>query len=93
VHVYPIFSSPNCSITGGYVYRGEEYPALDGIYIFGDFCSGNLWGLQENEDGWQSGLLTTTEMMINSFGEDESGELYLSDMVGGAIYQIGVSDD
>ena len=35
-----------CSITGGYVYRGLEYPVLSGAYFFGDYCTGNIWSLQ-----------------------------------------------
>ncbi len=51
--VAPLFEydhSSGCSVTGGYVYRGLQLPEWQGIYIFGDYCSGNLWGslLQEN---------------------------------------------
>jgi glucose/arabinose dehydrogenase len=88
VHVYPIFSSSDCSITGGYVYRGNQIPALDGVYIFGDFCSGRIRGLQNDGDAWQSGLLATTNFMISTFGEDEQGEIYVANMTGGGIYQI-----
>lgn len=88
VHVYPIFSSSNCSITGGFVYRGEQYAELDGLYIFGDFCSGRIWGLQQDGDGWQSGLLATTDYLISAFGEDEMGEIYVADMADGSIFRI-----
>ena len=88
VHVYPIFSSTNCSITGGHVYRGDAFPTLDGLYIFGDFCSGRIWGMQYTGDVWESGLLATTSFLISSFGEDEQGEIYVADMTGGGIYQI-----
>ncbi len=50
----PIFEYPheegNCSITGGHVYRGTQMPALDGAYIFGDFCSGKIWALARAGD-------------------------------------------
>lgn len=92
VHVYPIFSAPECSVTGGYVYRGEDNPALDGVYIFGDFCSGKVWGLQQDGEAWQRGLLTTADFMLSSFGEDERGEIYVADMVGGGIYLITMQD-
>jgi glucose/arabinose dehydrogenase len=88
VHVYPIFSSPDCSITGGFVYRGEAYPALDGLYIYGDFCSGRIWGLQQDGGTWQTGLLASTDFRISSFGEDERGEIYVADMSGGGVYRI-----
>ncbi len=92
IHVYPISSARECSITGGYVYRGEANPALDGVYIFGDFCSGMVWGLQQVGDAWERGTLATTDFMLSSFGEDERGEIYLADMVGGGIYQIMLED-
>jgi len=88
VHVYPIFSSPDCSVTGGYVYRGEGMPGLEGVYIFGDFCSGTIWGLQMAENGWQRDILTASSLRISTFGEDEAGEIYLADIAGGGIYQI-----
>jgi glucose/arabinose dehydrogenase len=88
VFVYPIFSSPDCSITGGHVYRGDAIPALDGVYIYGDFCSGSISGLVQDDDGWNSGLLASTEFRISAFGEDENGEVYVADMVGGAVYRI-----
>jgi glucose/arabinose dehydrogenase len=92
VHVYPIFSAQECSVTGGYVYRGEENLTMDGVYIFGDFCSGKVWGLQQGGETWQRGLLTTADFMVSSFGEDERGEIYVADMVGGGMYQITLQD-
>ena len=88
IHVYPIASAAECSITGGYVYRGAEYPALNGTYIYGDYCSGRIWGLQQVGSEWLSGFLVDTDYWISSFGEDEGGEMYLTDMTGGAIYKI-----
>jgi len=88
VHVYPIFSSSDCSITGGFVYRGEQYPELDGLYIYGDFCSGRIWGMRQDDGEWQTGLLTNTDFRISSFGEDELGEVYVADMTGGSVYRI-----
>ncbi|MFZ6029431.1 MAG: PQQ-dependent sugar dehydrogenase [Chloroflexota bacterium] len=79
--------SLGCSITGGYVYRGSTAPALQGIYFYADFCSGRIWGLQE-EDGWQSQVLLNSGYSVSSFGEDENGELYLADLYGGEIYQL-----
>jgi len=76
-----------CSITGGYVYRGTDYPALQGIYLYADYCSGKIWGLQY--DGtWQSQKLLDSGLNISSFGEGESGEVYLADLSGGAIYRV-----
>jgi len=88
VHVYQNFSSSNCSVTGGYVYRGLEIPGLDGVYIFGDFCSGTIWGLQKDGEQWQNEILTSTSLRISSFGEAENGEIFLTDISGGGMYQI-----
>jgi glucose/arabinose dehydrogenase len=73
-----------CSVTGGYVYRGSM-PEWKGIYIYGDYCSGTVWGLTLLNGQWQSQVLFETDLRITSFGEDEAGELYLvSDT--GAVY-------
>jgi glucose/arabinose dehydrogenase len=78
-----------CSVTGGYVYRGASYPALYGVYIFGDFCSGHIWGLAARPDGsWLADELAQASISLSAFGEGEDGELYLADMNGGIIYHL-----
>jgi glucose/arabinose dehydrogenase len=78
-----------CSVTGGYVYRGKAFPALEGVYLFGDYCSGRIWGLAPGGDGtWQVAELIQSGVQISSFGEDEAGEIYVLDMREGALYQI-----
>jgi glucose/arabinose dehydrogenase len=78
-----------CSITGGYVYRGAAAPALAGAYLYGDYCSGRIWGLSRGPDNaWQSRLLLESGLSISSFGEDEAGEIYVADLSGGAVYRI-----
>jgi uncharacterized repeat protein (TIGR01451 family) len=76
------------SITGGTVYRANRYPTLYGIYFYSDWCSGRLWGLQPTNGAWQSALLFDTTLAIIGFAEDESGQLWISDYYGGAIYPI-----
>ena len=71
-----------CSVTGGYVYRGSRYPALSGTYLFGDFCSGRVFGLRrvaagDNAAAFAREQLASTSLPISSFGEDEEGNLYL----------------
>ena len=83
----------NCSITGGYRYRGSKNPRLYGVYIYGDFCSGRIWGAVGDETGtWASTELIDTDFRISAFGEDESGEIYFSHWTSndsnGAIYSI-----
>jgi len=77
-----------CAVTGGYVYRGQTYPGMQGIYFLGDYCSGKLWGLQPEGNSWSVHEFLDTLYNISSFGEDESGELFLVDRGGGSIYQI-----
>ncbi|MFQ5882972.1 MAG: PQQ-dependent sugar dehydrogenase [Candidatus Methylomirabilales bacterium] len=78
----------NCAITGGYMYRGTQVRTHIGTYIFGDYCSGRIWGLQKTDrGGWTFRKLLDTDLHISSFGEDEPGELYAVDH-GGAIYRL-----
>lgn len=77
----------NCAISGGYVYRGRAIPDLEGIYLYGDFCSGRIWGLRRTEGSWQSRQLLKTDANIAAFGEDEAGELYVVDRKG-SIYRV-----
>lgn len=81
----------DCSVTGGYVYRGAQFPAMTGVYLYGDYCSGKIWGLVPAEDGWgwRSVLLLESGLNISSFGEDEAGEVYVVDLRG-AVYQVVV---
>jgi glucose/arabinose dehydrogenase len=77
-----------CSVTGGYRYRGTAIPGLNGIYVYADFCSGEVWGAQQAADGtWTSSLLIHTGFNLSSFGEDASGELYATNL-GGGLYQL-----
>ena len=78
-----------CSITGGYVYRGNQISGLNGVYFFADYCSGEIGMLStEDNSNWEMNL---TFPNINgswvSFGEDISGELYIVSINGG-IYKI-----
>lgn len=69
-----------CSISGGYVYRGTTYPHLAGTYLYGDYCSGRIWGLTRNSSGqFQNTLLKESGLSITTFGEDESGNVYVAD--------------
>lgn len=77
-----------CSVTGGYVYRGAREPSLAGIYLFGDYCSGLLWGLARDAAGaWAMSQPVETGLRISSFGEDADGEVYVVDLSGG-IYRV-----
>jgi glucose/arabinose dehydrogenase len=80
-----------CSITGGYRYRGQSYPDLEGIYFYADFCTGRIWGaIQQGNGTWESQELLLPGFAISTFGEDETGELYLVDYNGdqSVLYRI-----
>ena len=87
----PVFEydhSLGCSVTGGQVYRGRKLPSFSGMYLFGDFCSGTVWGLLRQDDqSWRGQVLFETEKKITGFGSDEAGELYLLDFDGG-LYRL-----
>jgi glucose/arabinose dehydrogenase len=88
VATYGHSTSPGgCSITGGYVYRGQNLPEWQGVYLYGDYCSGIIWGLIQSDGRWQNRVLFDTGFSISSFGVDETGELYLADLQG-SIYKL-----
>ena len=79
----------NCSITGGYVYRGPTQAALVGLYVFADYCSGRIWTIPHNGQAVNTPetLRTDTDHNITSFGESENGELFVVTAAGG-VYQV-----
>lgn len=94
--VFPVAEydhSEGQSITGGFVYRGPIQTDLRGAYLYGDFVSGRIWGLERRGDQWKPTLLLDTSFGISSFGEDEAGNLYVADLFEGAIYAIAVPEE
>ena len=82
-------SAGDCSITGGFRYRGSRFPQMDGVYFFGDFCTGRIWGATEDSPGsWSFQELLVTSFLIASFGEDEDGEIYVADFGSGVLHQL-----
>jgi uncharacterized repeat protein (TIGR01451 family) len=81
VYTFPVeeYSHANgrCSITGGFVYRGDWYPALTGAYLYADYCTGEIWSLVPDGGGWQTTPLLDAPFRIYTFGEDVNGELYV----------------
>jgi glucose/arabinose dehydrogenase len=76
------------AVIGGYVYRGKNLTAWQGVYLYGDYGSGKVWGLLHLPDGsWQNALMFDTGRKISSFGVDENGEIYLVDD-NGSIFML-----
>jgi glucose/arabinose dehydrogenase/sugar lactone lactonase YvrE len=80
------------SIIGGYVYRGPHEPRLSGVYVFGDFVSGQIRLLKQIAAGWQmhdvAGTPFPSARLVSTFGEDEEGRLYLADYNSSRIFQL-----
>jgi glucose/arabinose dehydrogenase len=81
-------SRGDCAIIGGLVYRGAANPAMQGIYFYGDWCSGRIWGLRSNNGTWESTLLLESGLRITTFGKDENGNLLVADGSSGYIYVV-----
>jgi glucose/arabinose dehydrogenase len=85
---YANSGSSRCAVTGGYVYRGTAIPALQGSYVFADYCTGEIFSIAANAaDGVNPSLVLNTSALISSFGERPNGELFVVDR-GGRIYQV-----
>lgn len=92
--ILPVFEYSHnigCSITGGYVYRGDLNPDFRGRYFFGDLCQGIIWSFRL-DDGEAIGLYDHSDDFgrvgqLSSFGEDADGELYVVGL-GGSVYRI-----
>jgi glucose/arabinose dehydrogenase len=77
-----------CAVTGGYVYRGTKQPALQGDYLFGDYCSGTVFSLQVDEGADTPIAVLASGKRISSFGEGEDGEIYLVDIGSGGVFRL-----
>lgn len=75
-----------CSVTGGYVYRGS-LPEWQGIYLYGDYCTGFIWGLFFSDGEWQNQRLFETGITITTFGQGQNGEIYLASD-NGSVYTL-----
>jgi glucose/arabinose dehydrogenase len=85
------FTTGGFSITGGFVYRGAEYPALQGYYICADYVSGNVWLIVSNgAGGWITRRQAGLPANISSFGEAENGTLYAVSL-GGSVFKVDVT--
>jgi hypothetical protein len=88
----PIAEYPHaegCSITGGVVVRDPLLPDLQGVYLYGDYCTGKVWGLLRGPDGvWLNTLLFETGTTIASFGVGEDGRVYMAGLQGSVSYLL-----
>ncbi|HEY3913048.1 MAG TPA: PQQ-dependent sugar dehydrogenase [Verrucomicrobiae bacterium] len=90
--MYPSHSIGAC-VVGGYVYRGRKHPALRGIYIYGDYALGTIWGFRyQHGKVTENGTMLEQPKNISSFAEDRDGELYLIGYEG-KIYSVAAAGD
>jgi glucose/arabinose dehydrogenase len=92
-YAHSVSGTDNCSVTGGFVYRGAASPVLYGGYVYGDFCSGRIWVVNSGASTPATPTLVrdstaSPRLAISSFGEGDDGELYVVDLGGGAVYQV-----
>jgi glucose/arabinose dehydrogenase len=84
----------NCSITGGYRYRGTDMPNYVGKYFYADYCSDRIWSIDfdgtsiSNKVEHEADIALPGGVSITSFGEDANGEMYIVDSNGGQIYRL-----
>jgi uncharacterized protein (TIGR03437 family) len=78
----------DCSITGGFVYRGSLSPGLRGFYLYADYCTGRIRGLRREGSQWVSSVLLSPGDQITTFGEDEGGEIYAADGLHSMLFRI-----
>ena len=88
VHVYHHTSangSTRCAVIGGYAYHGPRYRFADGNYVYGDYCTGELWALKHTSSGWSNARVGHTGN-LTGFGESDSGEIYAVTQGGGLFH-------
>lgn len=92
----PLFTLPaleyehkqgQCSITGGYVYRGTSLPQIHGTYVFGDLCTGKVWGAERRGNAWRVREAAERVPFVTAFGEDKNGEIWAV-TYDGALYRM-----
>jgi glucose/arabinose dehydrogenase len=84
-------SNGNCAVIGGYRYRGNADPSLQGVYFFADYCSGRIWKGIQTAGSWTAVEALDTTLNISSFGEDEAGELYVTTPAGSVFRLVASS--
>jgi glucose/arabinose dehydrogenase len=95
--VFPVYTythDEGCSVTGGYVYRGAAIAALEGTYVFGDYCTGDLWGLVRGAGGAAERIdlgVSVPASTLVSFGQDADGELYALSAAG-TVFRLALAE-
>jgi len=87
--IYTYSHGEECSVTGGYVYRGDNSSPFYGHYFFSDYCSDRIWTLHHTEQGWvRQDFGRFTGNNFSTFGEDATGQLYIAGLTSGTIFLV-----
>ena len=88
--VYTYLHGDECSVTGGYVYRGDPLSPFYGYYFFADYCSDRIWTLHKKSGNWlKEDFGRFTGNNFSTFGEDFRGQIYIAGITSGSIYRVG----
>jgi len=91
-YIFPVYTYPHssgCSVTGGYVFRGDPLSPYYGYYFFADYCSDRIWTLHNESGEWIVGDFGRfQENNFSTFGEDSKGQLYIAGLTSGIIYRV-----
>jgi glucose/arabinose dehydrogenase len=94
---WPVFAYPHdgrrCAIIGGEVYRGQHHPAWNGVFVFADYCSGEVWALRDAGGSPSLRLVLDEDIMPSAISVDAEGELVVVDGPKGAIHRLRLPDD
>jgi glucose/arabinose dehydrogenase len=94
---WPVFAYPHdsrrCAIIGGEIYRGQQHPAWNGVFVFADYCSGEIWALREAGGEPSIRLVLDEDIMPTVIGAESNGELVVVDGAEGAIHRLRLPDD
>lgn len=92
LYIFPVYTyphGPECSVTGGYVYRGSPSSPYYGYYFFADYCSDRIWTLHQASGSWvKEDFGQFPGNSFSTFGEDASGQLYIGGVGSGNIFRI-----
>ncbi|HEX5079936.1 MAG TPA: PQQ-dependent sugar dehydrogenase [Geminicoccaceae bacterium] len=90
--VWPVVEYPHdpdrCAVIGGAVYRGSAFPDWQGVFVFGDECSGEIWALRDAGGVTELRKLARTTLMPSALGTRFDGEILIADRRGGAVWRL-----
>jgi glucose/arabinose dehydrogenase len=94
--IWPIYEYPSgddrCAVIGGAVYRGAASPDWQGVFVFSDHCSGEIWALRNATGGPQIRKLAKTDLMPSALGTRFDGEILITDRIAGAVWKLVLPD-